>query len=142
MPGVFTLPLTLAPRRAVAMTLRHIAEGAGEDVLLLVADQRFPNDLHRQTGKRLLDHAALLDPLQRHVKARIFAIEIERFIAVRGQQFPRAQHGDQFEFERETGLAIPRQVGPVEAVPESPDLVLGKDARAGITVALCGDHRK
>ena len=109
---------------------RHIAERAGEDVLLLVAGQRFPNDLDRQIGQRLLDHAPLLDPLQRDVKARIVAVEVEQLVAVRGQQFARAQHGDQLELEREAGLAIPRQVVAVEAVPENPDLVLGQDPRA------------
>ena len=133
MPGVFTLPLDLRAAQRGCHDLavhRLVAERAGEDVLLLVARQRLPNDLHRQIGKRLLDHAALLDPLQRDVKARIVSVEIEQFVAVRGQQFSRAQHGDQLELEREAGLAIPRQVVAVEAVPENPDLVLGQDARA------------
>ena len=78
------------PRSAVAIALRFIgmiAERAGKDVLLLVAGQRFPDDLDRQIGKRLLDHPPLLDPLERDVKARILAIEIEQLVAVRGQQF-------------------------------------------------------
>ena len=89
MPGVFTLPLTLR----AAQRGRHdlpvhwlIAERAGEDVLLAVL-QRFPNDLHRQIGKRLLDHAALLDPLQRHVKAGIVAVEVEQLAALCAEQF-------------------------------------------------------
>jgi len=33
--------------------------------------------------------------------------------ALGAEQFGGSQHGDQFEFQRETGLAIPRQVVPV-----------------------------
>jgi hypothetical protein len=75
-------------------------------------------------GKRLLDHPPLFDPFQRYLKARVLAVEIEQFIAVRGQQFAGAKHGGQLEFQSEPGLAIPRQIVAVEAVPENPDLVL------------------
>ena len=47
-----------------------------------------------------------------------------------GNQFARAQHGGQLEFERQPRLAIPRQVVAVEAVPENPDFVLGQDPLA------------
>src|ERR1700733_4458214 len=59
---------------------------------------------------RLLDHPAFLDPLERHLKARVFSVKVEQFMAVRGQQFARAQHGDKFKPEREAGSAIPRQI--------------------------------
>ena len=90
MPGLSHLALDLraAQRgRHHPAVHRHIAERAGKDVLLLVAGQGFPNDLDRQIGKRLLDHAPLLDPLQRDVKARVLAVEVEQFVAMRGQQF-------------------------------------------------------
>ena len=92
--------------------------------MLLAVFQGFPDDLQRQIGKRLLDHPALLDPLEWDIKARIVAVEVEQLAALCGQQLARAQHGDQFELEREAGLLIPRQVVPVEAVPENPDLLL------------------
>ena len=53
-----------------------------------------PNNRHGQFRKRMLDHPPFLHPFQRNFKARIITIEIEQLIAVRGQQFPRAQHGD------------------------------------------------
>ena len=69
---------SIAGRPRLLDTRRHISARARKDVLLLVAGQGFQNDLDRQIGQRLLDHAALLDPLQRHVKARIFPVEISR----------------------------------------------------------------
>ena len=133
MPGRFYLVFDLCTaQRSCHYLPAHwlIAKRAGENVLLLVTDQRFPDDLHRQIRERLLDHPAFFDPLERNLKARVLTIEVEQFVAVRGQQFAGAQHGDQFEFEGEAGLAIPRQVGPVEAVPENLDFLLGQDARA------------
>ena len=81
-------------------------------------------------GQRLLDHPAFLHPLQRHVEAGIFAVEVEQLAALGAEQFRRTKHGDQLELQREPGLAIPRQVVAVEAMPEDFDLRLGQDARA------------
>ena len=64
---------------------RLITERAGKDVSLLVAGQAFPNDLDRQIGQRMLDHAALLDPLERDIKTRVLAIEVEQLGAVRAE---------------------------------------------------------
>jgi len=89
---------SIAGRPRLLDTRRHISARARKDVLLLVAGQGFQNDLDRQIGQRLLDHAALLDPLQRHIKARIVAVEVEQFAAPCAEQFRRTQHGDQFEF--------------------------------------------
>jgi len=97
---------------------------------LLVLDQGLSDDLDSQIGQRLLDHPALLHPLERHVKTRIFTIKVEQFVTARPEQLARAQHGHQLELEREAGLAIPWQVVLVETVPEGPDLILRQDACA------------
>ena len=109
---------------------RLITERAGKDVLLLIADQSFADDLDSQIEQRLLDDPPFLDPLERDVKARVLAAEVEQLAAVCAKQFAGAQHGDQLELEREAGLAVPGQVVPIEAVPENSDLVLGQDPRA------------
>ncbi len=64
---------------------RLITNWACKHELLLVARKRLLNDVHRQIGKRLLDYTPLLDPFQRNVEARIFTVEVEQFVAVRGQ---------------------------------------------------------
>ena len=85
MPGVLTLPLTLgAAQRGSHHPAVHrlITERVGKDVLLFVVGQGFADDLNRQIGERLLDHPPFLDSLQRDVKARVLAVEIEQLGAV------------------------------------------------------------
>jgi hypothetical protein len=77
--GPVEVDRSIAGRPRFLDSRRHISARARKDVLLLVAGQSFQNsDLDRQIGQRCWIGMALLDPFQRHVKARIFPVEISR----------------------------------------------------------------
>src|SRR5262249_49447098 len=110
---------------------RSVIPATSEDEVLVVALHRLPDDLDRQIGERLLDLAPTLYPLQWNQQHRVIAVP-HQFVAARAAKLLRAEHGHQCELERETGLAIPTDIGAVESVPEDPDLFFGQNAVARI----------
>ena len=73
-------------RSAVDITLRFIGISPSRLAKTYCClSPGLPNDLDGQIGKRLLDHAPFLHPLEWHVKARVLAVELEHLVAARAE---------------------------------------------------------
>lgn len=85
-------------RRAVQ---RRVSVSTGEQEFMVAAERLgLVEDLHRQIGERLVDHAPLLDPPRRDIDAG-HTVVVVQLVAMDVQRLGTAQHGGQHEFDRQ-----------------------------------------